>query len=68
MFQAHEGIPLFSQQKEIAQLQASAAVQIMSSFFWDVTQGTLGGFLPTFRDNLFVPSSRSSSPRILLDP
>jgi len=29
-----------------------------SAFFWDITQRYRGNSLPTFRDNLSVPSSR----------
>jgi hypothetical protein len=39
---------------------------VRSSLFWNVTQGWLVRYLPTFRVSLSVPSSRSSSPSWLL--
>jgi hypothetical protein len=37
-----------------SRFQASVAVAVRSSFFWDITQP--GSWLPTFRDNLSIPS------------
>jgi hypothetical protein len=41
--------------------QVSAAVQMSSLLFWDFKTPLIGGYLPTLRDNVQIPSSKISS-------
>ena len=48
---------LFIKQLTPGRFQASDAMQMRYTLFWDVAKGGVVIFLPTFRDILSVPSS-----------